>query len=116
MEQTIELGSSFGENFRRGKMRLERTPKVRVGTVKKSIGGDGFTMLTQRRRPSFSRPRISRGFPHRMQHSSLRNIEAQHLQLAVDSLRTPGRVLGNNAKDEIAQFFADASSPNTSPV
>ena len=61
--------------------------------------GDGLTMITQKRRPSFCRLRISRRFSHPPQHGSLRKIEAKYPHFTVDARRTPGRVLGNHSED-----------------
>ena len=71
---------------------------------------DGFTMVAEKGRPSHSPLKTPRRFSHPAQHRSLRNIEAQHLQFPVNSRRAPGRVLGNHAEDEFAQFSADAFS------
>jgi hypothetical protein len=64
--------------------------------------GDSFTMIAQKSRPSFSRLRTSRCFPHPAQDGSLRNIETQHLQFTVDARCAPGRVLGDHAEDQFA--------------
>jgi hypothetical protein len=70
-------------------------------------------MIAQKRRPSFCRLRISRGFPHPTQHRSLRDIEAKHLQFTMNAWHTPGRVLGNHAENETAQFPVDTPSSHT---
>jgi hypothetical protein len=67
-------------------------------------------MIVQKRSPSLCRFWISRRFSHPTQHRSLRKIEAQHLQFTVNARGTPGGVLDDHAKDEFAQFPADASS------
>jgi hypothetical protein len=72
--------------------------------------GDGFAMIAQKRRPSFCWLGIPRSLSHPAQHSSLRNIEAEHLQFSVDAWRAPGWVFGDHSEDEVAQFLADASS------
>jgi hypothetical protein len=72
--------------------------------------GDGFAMVAQKCRPAFGRLRISRSFLHPTQHGFLRNIEAKHLQFSVNPRRASGRVFGNHAEDEFAQFPADTSS------
>jgi len=52
-------------------------------------GSDGFTMVTQKRRPSLCRFRVSWRSPHPAQHGSLRNVEAEHLQFAMNTRRSP---------------------------
>ena len=51
---------------------------------------DGFTMIAQKGRPPLCRIGISRRFPHPALHGSFGEIEAQHLQLTVNSWRSPG--------------------------
>jgi hypothetical protein len=50
--------------------------------------------------------------PHTSQYVtvSLRDIEAEHLQLAVNARRSPHRVLRDHAEDEFAQFLVGAPS------
>ena len=78
--------------------------------------GNGFTMIVQKRRPSLCRLGIPRGFPHPALHGSFRNVEAKHLQLAVNARRSPGRVLGDHTEDKLSQFPADTSSSNAGPM
>jgi hypothetical protein len=78
--------------------------------------GNGFTMIVQKRRPSLCRLGIPRGFPHPALHGSFRNVEAKHLQLAVNARRSPGRVLGDHTEDQLSQFPADMSSSNAGPM
>ena len=78
--------------------------------------GYRFTMIAQKRSPSLCRLWTPRRFPHPAQHGSLRNVEAEHLQLAVNARRTPGRILGDHAEDEFAQFPADAFSSRAGPM
>ena len=72
--------------------------------------GNDFAMIAQKRRPSFCRLMISRSFPHPTQHRSLRNVDAKHFQFPMNARRTPGRVLGDHAEDELTQFPADTLS------
>jgi len=53
----------------------------------------------------------SRRSPHPAQYASLRNIEAEHRQLAVDAWSIPGRILGNGQKQQIAAADVSASRP-----
>jgi hypothetical protein len=54
--------------------------------------GNCFAMVAEKRRPSLCRLRISRRFPHPSQNSTLRNVVAEHLQLAMHPRRTPSPV------------------------
>ncbi len=67
-------------------------------------------MIIQKRRPSLCRLRVSRSLSHPAQHRSLRDIEAQHLQLTMNTRRAPSRILRNHAKDEVTEFSVDALS------
>ncbi len=69
-------------------------------------GGDRIAVIAEERRPSSCRPGISRGLPHPAQDCPLRDIEAEHLQLAVDTRRTLGAILGHPAKDQLPQLSA----------
>ncbi len=59
---------------------------------------------------------ISRRFSHPAQHSSLRDVEAEHLQLPVNARCSPGRIFSNHAEDQLAQFPAYTSSARTLPM
>ena len=74
---------------------------------------DGLAMIGQECRPSLRRLRIPGRFSHPAQHRSLRDVEAKHLQLAMNPWRSPGSVLGHHAEDEFAQFLAHASPSGT---
>ena len=60
---------------------------------------DGFAVIAQERRPTLCRIGIPRRLAHPAQHGSLRNVEAEHLELAVNARRSPSRVLRDHAKD-----------------
>jgi len=49
---------------------------------------DRFSVITQKGRPLFRRLRIPVCLPHPAQQGSLRDVEAEHPQLAVDTRRT----------------------------
>src|SRR5579863_181115 len=80
------------------------------GHSKEIHRGDGFPMIAQKRCPSLGRLRTPGRSPHPAQHGSLRNIEAKHLQFAVDTRCAPCRIFRDHSKDEIAQFLTDAFS------
>jgi hypothetical protein len=70
--------------------------------------GDNFAMIAQKGRPSVCRLGTPRRSPHPAQDGTFRNIEAKHLQFSMNAWRTPSPVLSDHAKDEFAQFPADA--------
>ena len=78
--------------------------------------GDSFTMVAEKSRPSPCRLRIARGSSHPAQYGSLRNIEAKHLQFAVNPWCAPGRVVGDHSEDEVAQLLAHALSSHPVPM
>jgi len=69
---------------------------------------DGFPMIAQKRRPSLCRIRIPWHFPHPAQDGPFRNVEAKHLQFAMNPWRAPRWIVRNHAEDEFAEFNADA--------
>jgi hypothetical protein len=71
---------------------------------------NGFAVVAQIGSPPLCRLGSLRRFPHPTQHRSLRNLESEHFQFTVNLWCTPCGVLGNHAKDEFAEFFADAFS------
>jgi len=72
-----------------------------------------FTMVVQKRRPSLCRLRISGHSSHLAQSRPLRDIETEHLQLAMNARRAPGAIFGDNAEDELTQFPVHAFSTCT---
>jgi hypothetical protein len=75
--------------------------------------GNGFAVVAEECRPALRRLRTARRFPHPAQYGPLRDGEAEHLQLPVNARRAPGRVLGNDPEDEVAQFLAHALPART---
>jgi len=63
---------------------------------------DSLAMVTQKRCPSFGWFRISRHLSHPSQHSSLGDIEAKHLEFAMNARRSPCLILRNHSEDELA--------------
>ena len=78
--------------------------------------GDGFPMIAQKGRPLLGRLRTPRRSLHPAQHGSLRKIEAKHFQFAVDARCAPCGVFRYHAKDQLAQFLADAFSARANPT
>ncbi len=68
--------------------------------------GDGFAVIAQERRPTLCRIGIPRRLSHPAQHGSLGDVEAEHLEFAVNAWCSPSRVLGDHAEDQFAQFLA----------
>lgn len=73
-------------------------------------------MVAQKCRPALRWLGVPRSFSHPAQHSSFKVVEAEHFQLAMNPWRAPGRVFGNHAEDEFAQFLARRSSPHAGTV
>jgi hypothetical protein len=73
---------------------------------------DDLAMVGQEGLPSLPRFRLARSLLHPAQDRSLRDLEAEHLQFAVDARRTPVWILGDHLEDQRAQFFARRPSPN----
>lgn len=67
---------------------------------------DGFTVIAQEGRPSFRRFGIPGGFAHPVQHSSFADVEAEHLQFAMDTRRAPSWVVSYHSENQVAQFSA----------
>ena len=65
-------------------------------------------MIAQKRRPSLCRIRIPWHFPLPAQDGPFRNVEAKHLQFAMNPWRAPRWIVRNHAEDEFAEFNADA--------
>jgi len=78
--------------------------------------GYGLTMIAQKGLPALRRFWTSKSFSHPRQHRSFGDVEAKHFQLTMNARRTPGRVLGDHAKDQFAQFPADAFSSHAGPM
>src|ERR1039458_7609748 len=72
-----------------------------------------FPMVIQKGCPSLCRLRTPWRSPHPAQNSSLRNVEAQHLQFAMNAWRTPSPIVGNHPEDEFTQFPVDAFPSHT---
>jgi len=66
---------------------------------------DGFTMIAKEGSPSLCRIEVARRFAHPPQDSSLREVEAEHLQFTMNARRAPGGVLCDHAVDEIASLI-----------
>ena len=73
---------------------------------------NSFPMIAAKCCPSFRRLRVPRRPLHPAQDSSFRSIEAKDRKLPLDARSTPGGILGDHAKDELAQLYADALSPH----
>ena len=72
-----------------------------------------LAMVVQECHPPLCRFGISGSPLHPTQDSALRNIEAEHFEFSVNAGRTPGRIFGNHAEDELAQFLGNAFSSCT---
>src|SRR5271170_2803417 len=61
---------------------------------------DGFTMISQKRKPSLCRLGIPRRAPHPTRDRCFGNIEPKHQQFPMDAWRAPGRIFNNHPEDE----------------
>jgi hypothetical protein len=77
--------------------------------------GDRFPMITQKGEPTLRWLRISRRSFHPAGDRSLRDIKTQHEQLAMDARRSPGRILGHDSEDQLANFLRSLPSSNLPP-
>ena len=75
-----------------------------------------LSVVVQECRPPLCRLKIPGRLPHPALHGSLRDVETEHLQLAMDARRTPRPVLGHHAEDEFPQFPVHTSSAGTSAM
>jgi len=69
-------------------------------------GCDHLAMVAQKYSPSRGRLRIFGRFPHPAQYSSLGDVEAEHLEFALNSRCAPSRILRNDLEDELTNFLA----------
>jgi hypothetical protein len=58
-----------------------------------------FAMIAQDSRPAPCRLNVPGSFPHPPQNSSLRDLEPEHSQFAMNPGRTPSRVLPDHFED-----------------
>jgi hypothetical protein len=90
--------------------------KGQCGHGKEVHLSDHFTVVVQESRPALCRHRTPRDLPHPAQDRSLRDVEAEDLQLAMNARSAPGWVFSHHAEDEFAQFPAHASPAYTSAM
>jgi len=75
-------------------------------------GRDGLTMVPENGQPPAGRFRVARRLFQPSGNTSLRYVDAEHLQFAMNPGSTPGRVLGHHAEDEFSDFFRQSFSAN----
>jgi hypothetical protein len=80
-------------------------------------GGNGFSVIPQKRTPSLGGLWICCGSSHPTGNRPLGNIEPKHPEFAVDTRRAPGWVLDRHAKDQIPHPFGESlpAYPSRSP-
>jgi hypothetical protein len=78
--------------------------------------GNDFAVVLEKRLPSISSVWISWSPLHPAGDGSFRDIEAKHLQFAVNAGSAPSRVFDHHLEDEFAQFLADPSSSDVNSV
>jgi hypothetical protein len=89
-----------------------RTPKVKVGTAKKSIATIVLRWFSENGQPAPGWIRIMIRSLDPTRHSSLRNVKTQLEQFSVDAGRSPGWVFCAHTEDYLAHFPADWFSSN----
>jgi hypothetical protein len=73
---------------------------------------DRLAVIPQEGQPALHRFRISGCTLHPPGDGSLRDLEDQHEEFAVDARSTPGRVFGNHLENQISDFLGESSSTN----
>jgi len=73
---------------------------------------DRLAVIPQEGQPALRRFRISGCTLHPPGDGSLRDLEAQHEEFAMDARSTPGRVFGNHLENQISDFLGESSSTN----
>ena len=73
--------------------------------------GDGHTMITQECQPAPCGFKISRCLPHPAGHGDFGYFEAQHEKFAMDTRRTPRRILRDHLVNQLAYLLGN--SPTT---
>jgi hypothetical protein len=70
-----------------------------------------LAMVSEERQPSFHGIWISGSSPDPSRDTPCRNLETQLQKFALNARRSPGRILGNDPKDQGANLFADTLPP-----
>jgi hypothetical protein len=78
------------------------------GDSKEVHGGNGFAMIVKTRKQKLRRFRISGCAAHPAGDRTLRYIEAEHEEFAVDARRTPGGIFNDHLKDQVTDFFGNS--------
>jgi hypothetical protein len=92
-----------------------KQPECHSGHGEEVKGDNCFPMIPQKRKPLLTRITASAGSSQVSRHRSFRYDETQFLNLAVDSRRSPLRVLSRNPLNEFPYLAADprATTPRT---
>jgi hypothetical protein len=69
----------------------------------------GFAVIAQERKPSLCGVRTPQSEPHPARDASLRNLESEHDEFAVNARSAPSRILGYYFEDQLADLLADRS-------
>jgi len=70
-----------------------------------------FAMIAQESGPAPCRLSISGSLSHPPQNGSLRNLESEHSQFAMNPRRTPSGVFPYHLEDQLAKFWARRFAP-----
>src|SRR5579864_1203388 len=80
------------------------------GDSKEVHGGDGFTVIVKKRKPTLRRFGFSGCRAHPAGDRTLRYIEAEHDQLAMNAGRTPSGIFHDHLKDQVTDLFGNSLS------
>ena len=72
-------------------------------------GSKEFAVIAQECQPSLCGVWTARRMPHPSCDASLRNLESEHDEFAVNARRPPSRILRNHLEDQLADLLADGS-------
>jgi hypothetical protein len=73
---------------------------------------DGFAVVPKKRQPTFGQLWVSRRMSHPAGDGPLGDIKSDHQEFPMNSRRSPGWILNDHAKNQIANFLRHAPSPN----
>jgi hypothetical protein len=78
------------------------------GDSKEVRGGNGCAVIVKKRKLTLHRFRVSGCTAHAAGDRTLRYIEAEHAEFAVDARRTPGGIFNDHWKDQVTDFFGNS--------
>jgi hypothetical protein len=82
------------------------------GNRKQVHRGNSFPMVTQKGEPTLGRLWVPRRSFHPAGNRSLRDVETEHEQLAMNARRAPSRILGHHPEDQLPHLLRRLFSPD----